>query len=345
MALDHRNPDDHKISVNRRRALARMAWTGAGALCIASGGIPHSLTLLARAQTTGGTGQAELTIPIIVKDTNSFYWRTVLEGARKAGQDLGVKVVELDVLESAMALNPAAVVVAPAQFVALGNAIDRIGQKVKVICIDSEADSKATTSLLKTDSVQAGRLAADALATAIKRTYADTEGDVALITPLPKVSSFDECVRGFKEQIAAKYGALALVAEKLADGQTATAFNAMTDLINTQPELRGVFALTPLIAQEAGRALTENNLTNKTGDKINLVGFEWNENLVNFLQDGTVAALIVQDPFRMGYDGVRIAVAASRGEPVSPHIDTGSNLITKANFNSRRSQELLHPKI
>jgi ABC-type sugar transport system substrate-binding protein len=130
MALDHRNPDDHKISVNRRRALARMAWTGAGSLCIASGGIPHSLTLLARAQTTGGTGQAEL--------------------------------------------------------------------------------------------------------------Y---------------------------------------------------------------------------------------------------------ENLVNFLQDGTVAALIVQDPFRMGYDGVRIAVAASRGEPVSPHIDTGSNLITKANFNSRRSQELLHPKI
>jgi ribose transport system substrate-binding protein len=216
---------------------------------------------------------------------------------------------------------------------------------VKVICIDSEADSKATTSLLKTDDVQAGRLAADALATAIKRTYADTEGDVALITPLPKVSSFDERVRGFKEQIAAKYGALALVAEKLVDDQTVTAFKTMTDLINTQPELRGVFASTPLIAQEAGRALAENNLTNKTGDKINLVGFEWDENLLKFLQDGRVAALVVQDPFRMGYDGIRIAVAASRGEPVPPNIDTGSNLITKANMNSPRSQELLHPNI
>jgi len=322
-----------------------MAWTGAGALCIASGGIPHSLTLLARAQTTGGTGQAELTIPIIVKDMNSFYWRTVLEGARKAGQDLGVKVVELDVLESAMALNPAAVVVAPAQFVALGNAIDRIGQKVKVICIDSEADSKATTSLVKTDGMQAGRLAADALATAIKRTYADTEGDVALITPSPRVSSFNERVKGFKEQIAAKYGALALVAETLVDGQTVTAFKAMTNLINTQPELRCVLALTPLIAQEAGRALAENNLTNKTGDKINLVGFEWDESLLKFLQDSTVAALIVQDPFRIGYDGIRIAVAASRGEPVLPNIDTGSDLITKANMNSPRSQELLHPKV
>jgi ribose transport system substrate-binding protein len=345
VALNHRNFDNQGDSINRRRALAKMAWTGAGVLYMASGGIPHSLTLFARAETTAGTGQVELTIPIIVKDTSSFYWRTVLEGARKAGQDLGVKVAELGELESAVALNPAAVVIAPAQFVALGNAIDRVAQKVKVICIDSEADSTATTSLLKTDNVQAGRLAADALATAIKRTYADTEGDVALIAPLPKVSSFDERVKGLKEQIAAKYGALALVAEKLADGQTATAFNAMTDLINTQPELRGVFALTPLIAQEAGRALAENNFTNKTGDKINLVGFEWDENLLKFLQDGTVAALIVQDPFRMGYDSIKIAVAASRGEPVPPNIDTGSNVITKANLNSHRSQELLHPKI
>jgi ribose transport system substrate-binding protein len=345
MALDYRNSDNHGDSVNRRRALAKMAWTGAGVLYMASGGIPHSLTLFARAETTAGTGQVELTIPIIMKDTSSFYWRTVLEGARKAGQDLGVKVAELGELESAVALNPAAVVIAPAQFVALGKTIDRVAQKVKVICIDSEADSKATTSLLKTDDVQAGRLAADALATAIKRTYADTEGDVALITPLRKVSSFDERVRGFKEQIAAKYGALALVAEKLVDDQTVTAFKAMTDLINTQPELRGVFALTPLIAQEAGRALAENNFTNKTGDKINLVGFEWDENLLKFLQDGTVAALIVQDPFRMGYDSIKIAVAASRGEPVPPNIDTGSNVITKANLNSHRSQELLHPKI
>jgi ribose transport system substrate-binding protein len=345
MALDHRNSDNHGNNISRRRALAKMAWTGAGALCIASGGIPHSLTLAARAETTAGIGQAELTIPIIVKDTNSFYWRTVLEGARKAGQDLGVKVVELGVLESAAALNAAAIVVAPAQFVALGKTIDSVAQKVKVICIGSKANTKATTSLVKTDDMQAGRLAADALATAIKRTYADTEGDVALITPSPRVSSFDERVKGFKEQISAKYGALALVAETPVDGQTVTAFKAMTDLINTQPELRGVLALTPLIAQEAGRALAENNLTNKTGDKINLVGFEWDENLLKFLQDSTVAALIVQDPFRMGYDGIRIAVAASRGEPVPPNIDTGSDLITKANMNSRRSQELLHPKI
>jgi ribose transport system substrate-binding protein len=47
----------------------------------------------------------------------------------------------------------------------------------------------------------------------------------------------------------------------------------------------------------------------------------------------------------MGYDGVKTALAASKGEPVPVHIDTGVSLITKANMNSARSRELLNPKI
>ena len=63
------------------------------------------------------------------------------------------------------------------------------------------------------------------------------------------------------------------------------------------------------------------------------------------LQDGTIAALVVQDPFRMGYDGVKTALAASKGERVPATVDIGANLVTKANINSVRSQELLNPKI
>ena len=85
--------------------------------------------------------------------------------------------------------------------------------------------------------------------------------------------------------------------------------------------------------------------TNKTGDTINLVGFDWNDQLVKFLRDGTIAALVVQDPFRMGYEGVRTALAASKGEQVPANIDTGANVITRANMNSGHSQELLNPKI
>ena len=59
----------------------------------------------------------------------------------------------------------------------------------------------------------------------------------------------------------------------------------------------------------------------------------------------TVAALVVQDPFRMGYDGIKTALAASRGEHVPSNVDTGAKLVTKANMNSARSQALLNPNI
>ena len=88
------------------------------------------------------------TIPIIVKDTTSSYWQIVFAGARKAGKDLGVKVPELGaqsesditgeiaILENAVSEKPAAVVIAPTEFKALGKPIDEAAKKVPIIGID-----------------------------------------------------------------------------------------------------------------------------------------------------------------------------------------------------------------
>ncbi len=296
---------------------------------------------------------AEPTIPIIVKDTTSFYWQIVLAGARKAGKDLHVNVPELgaqsesdingqiSILENAVANNPAAVVISPTQFAALGKPIDEAAKKVKIIGIDSSADSKAFTSFLTTDNEQGGRIAADGLAEAIKGAYGKAEGDVAVINSLPGVGSLDARVKGFKEELAAKYPGLKLVADKVADGQATTGLNIATDLITANPKLRGIFANNLIMAQGVGQAVAENKL----GGKLLLVGFDSDDKLVKFLKDGVISALVVQDPFRMGYDGVKTALAASKGEKVAAFVDTGANLITKANMDSARSQELLNPKV
>ena len=277
----------------------------------------------------------------------------MLAGARKAGQDLGVKVPELgaqseaditgqiSILENAVSGKPAAVVISPTQFAALGEPITEAAKKVKIIGIDSAADSKSFTSFLTTDNVAGGRAAADALAAAISEKYGKPEGEVALITSLPGVGSLDQRAKGFKEQIAAKYPGIKLVADKVADGQQTTGLNIMTDLITSMPNLRGVFASNLIMAQGAGQAIAEN----KAQDKIKLIGFDNDEKLVKFLEDGVISALIVQDPYRMGYDGVKTALAASKGEKVPENVDTGVNTITKANMQSQRSQELLNPKV
>ncbi len=296
---------------------------------------------------------AEPTIPIIVKDTTSFYWQIVLAGARKAGKDLGVNVPELgaqsesdingqiSILENAVAEKPAAVVISPTEFKALGKPIDEAAKKVPIIGIDSAADSKAFSSFLTTDNVQGGRIAADGLAQAITEKYGKAEGDVALITSLPGVGSLDARAKGFKEELAAKYPGLKLVADKVADGMATTGLNIMTDLITANPNLRGVFASNLIMAQGAGQAVAEN----KKADTIKLIGFDSDDKLVGFLKDGTIYGLVVQDPYRMGYDGIKTALAVSKGEKVEAFVDTGANLITKANMMGDRQQALLNPKV
>jgi ribose transport system substrate-binding protein len=296
---------------------------------------------------------AQPTIPIIVKDTTSFYWQIVLAGARKAGKDLGVNVPELgaqsesdingqiSILENSVAEKPAAVVISPTEFKALGKPVDEAAKKVPIIGIDSSADSKAFSSFLTTDNVQGGRIAADGLADAITEKYGKAEGDVALITSLPGVGSLDARAKGFKEELAAKYPGLKLVADKVADGQATTGLNIMTDLITANPNLRGVFASNLIMAQGAGQAIAEN----KKADAIKLIGFDSDDKLVGFLKDGTIAALVVQDPYRMGYDGIKTALAVSKGEKVDTFVDTGANLITKANMSGEKQSALLNPKV
>jgi ribose transport system substrate-binding protein len=291
-------------------------------------------------------------IPIIVKDMTSPYWQAVLAGAHMAGQDLGVNVVglgaqsesdvsdQIKILEKAVASNPAAIVIAPAS-AALGKPIDEAAKKVKIIGIESAADTKAMTSLLATDNVNAGRVAADALAAAITTSYADTEGDVAMITSMPGVASFDQRAKGFKETVAAKYRALDITADKIADGKPATVVNIVKDLIANTADLRGVFVSDPIMTLAVGQAVAEK----KSDDKINIVGMGSDERLVKLLQDDVIAGLVLEDPFRMGYDGVKTALAASNGEQVPANVDTGVTLVTKANMSSARSQELLKPKV
>jgi ribose transport system substrate-binding protein len=342
---------DDRDGINRRHALHRMISIGAASVLVVSVDRAKSLNLLGSA-----AAQALPTVPIIVRDKTSLFGQIVLAGARKAGQDLGVNVLELgpdsesnidgqiDILENAMRSTPAAIVIAPARSAALQKAIDGARRKVKIIGIDSAADPNSFISTLRTDNVAVGRLAADAVATAIQRTYADAEGDVAMITASSGVASLDQRAQGFKRQIATRYGALDIVAESVGDGQVASGFNMMMSIIDAHSELRGVFASNLAMARGAAQALAEKK-GNKLGEKINLIGFGSDDQLVQMVHDGIIAGLIVQDPFRMGYDSIRIAVAASRGEHVPSNIDTGIYLVTKANIDATRSQELLRPKI
>jgi ribose transport system substrate-binding protein len=311
------------------------------------------LSLAAGLLAFGPAYAADVTIPVIVKDTTSPYWQIVLAGACQAGKDLGINVPQLgaqsesdingqiSILENAVAGKPAAVVISPTEFKALGAPIDEAAKSVPIIGIDSSADSQAFSSFLTTNNETGGQVAADGLAAAIQAKTGAMKGDVALINSLPGVGSLTARDKGFTEQLAAKYPDLHLVATKVADGQATTGLKITTDLLTANPNLVGIFADNLIMGEGAGQAIAEN----KVADKVALVNFDSDDKTLGFLKDGTTAALVVQDPYRMGYDGVKTALAVSKGEKVEANVDTGANLVTKGNMDDPKIAALINPKL
>lgn len=300
-------------------------------------------TALARAQT----------IPLIVKDSTSPYWQTVLAGGCQAAKDLKLNVPRLgptseadisgqvSTLENAVSQNPAAIVIAPTSFDGLGPAVDEAASKVKVIGIDSMANSKKFTSFLTTDNVEGGRIAGRALAEAIKAKYGKAEGDVAIMSYIAGPASLRDRIAGFKEVLGKEFPGLKIVTTRVGDGQTTTNLNQTVDILGAMPDLKGIFADAVFSGLGAGQAISEA----KANDRIMLVSFDSSDQLVQWLKDGVLEGLVVQDPYRMGYDGVKTALAASKGEKVEAAIDTGANLVTKANIDDAKIAKLLKPDL
>ena len=173
---------------------------------------------------------------------------------------------------------------------------------------------------------------AERFASAGKMTAPLATGQIDVSVGSPSAGLFNSIAGGMDFKI---------VADKYADGQASTGLNIMTDLITANPNLVGVFASNLIMAQGVGQAIAENKL----GDKVKVIGFDSDEKTVGFLKEGVLAGLVVKDPYRMGYDGVKTALAVSKGEKVEAFVDTGANLVTKDNMADPKIDALLNPKV
>lgn len=300
-----------------------------------------------------GQAQTQPLIPLIVKDTSSPYWEAVYAGGCQAGKDLKVTVPRLgaqsemdiagqmSILENAVSQHPQAIVIAPTSYAALGPAIDEAASKVTVVEIDSKADSKRLASILTTDNVEGGRMAARALGQAIKARYGQAEGQVAIISNLAGTSSLHDRVMGFNEALSKEFPGLKVIATQIGDGQTTTSLNQTMDVLSAFPNLRGIFADAVFSGLGASQAVSEANAQ----DRVQVVSFDSSDQLVKRLEQGVVKALVIQDAYRMGYDGVKTALAASRGQKVPTMVDTGATLVTKENLKTDEIQRLLNPNL
>lgn len=302
---------------------------------------------------TAAPAQDAPNIAVVVKDTTSPFWQTVMAGACEAGEALGVTVNvtgptseadiagQIGILENAVSTGADAVVLAPTNFEGLGAAVTEAAGTMPVFLIDSKANSEAYTSLLATDNVAGGRLAAEAMVQALTAKNGGPTGTVAIVSFGPGVSTLDERIRGFEEGLAELAPEVEIVTTRVGDFQTTTALNDTNDVLTAFPDVDGIYADALFSGLGAAQAISESG---RAGDPV-LVSFDSSDTLEQAIRDGVAQALIVQNPYQMGYGGVENAVNALGGQDIPEFLDTGVAMITPDNVDSAESQALLKPDL
>jgi len=290
----------------------------------------------------------------IVKTVNSDYWQTCLAGGRAAAAQFGLQALQftgadsesniqrqIELVEDALAKRPDFLVLAPTSATALDATIDTVHKAgVKVILVDSAANTDTYDSFLATDNHAGGLLAATTLAEAIRKKTGAAAGQVGYSTFLSGVGSLSLRDRGFVEGLKA-YPGIQIVAHKDAGGdQSVKPIGIVADTLTRFPKLVGYFADSLITLQGAVTAFRENHVDSS---KVSLVGFDPTPQLVQLLRNRTIDGIILQDNYQMGYGGVAYGVLASAGLQVPKFINTGVTAATPDNVDSPDIQGLLDP--
>jgi ribose transport system substrate-binding protein len=285
------------------------------------------------------------TIAVVPKSVGLFYWGTVHAGALAAAKKLHVNIIwkgteaetdvagQVNILQDFITKHVSGISFAATDahgLVGTAKAATKAG--IPVVNIDSGL-SPQTPPLVATNNVAAAAKAADILAQQI-----GDKGGVALLPFVPSAATSIQRQQGFEQELK-KYPNIHLVAVQYDQSDINTALSETENILTSHPGLKGVFA-----ANEPGvigtvHALLERGLIGK----VRVVGFDNAPDEVNALKSGQVAALIVQNPFKIGYMGVQETLDLIKRKKVPASVDTGSTVVTKANMNQPAIHAILVP--
>jgi ribose transport system substrate-binding protein len=294
-------------------------------------------------------------IALIIKATDSDFWQYVIIGGTNYGLDhpdqakvsrYGPKSeADIDkqvaILEDVISRKPDAIVIAStssdATVPALENAID---QGIVVVTIDNKVHSDKIPAFLATNNKVGGALCADQMVAGLKAKGVSLKGTVGLISAMAGIQVLGDRDQGFRDRMKEIAPDINVLATRFTDNDIAKSLAAAEDIGTSQGDkLIGVFADNNHTGDGAARMITERNL----GDKIVAVAYDSDPEEVSALKSGALKALILQDPYGMGYKGCATAVTLLDGGTVPKYIDTGAVAVTQANMNDKNILDLLDP--
>lgn len=288
-------------------------------------------------------------IAVIVKTTNSNFWQNVDRGAAEAVADQSeysytfngpasetAIADQVNLVDNAVNRGVSGIVLAPSDPEALAPAVTRAYENgIPVVIIDSELDDSADGSyqaFLSTDNCAAGELVAESMIDEV-----GTSGKVAVMSYVAGAGSEVGRVGCFIDYLDAN-SSLEIVGPLYSQSQMGTALNQTTDILAANDDLVGIFGANEPTAVGMGRALEQSG----RAGSLTAFGFDGNEDLQDYVRDGTLKAIAVQGSFQMGELGVRAIIDILNGNAVESFIDTGVVLVTQDNIDDPVAQNVLY---
>ena len=299
--------------------------------------------------TSTGSGNSNLKIIVVPKTLGSSYWDVVQQGAQCAASKLqNVNIVwdgttaetdvsgQISLLQNYITQKPNGIIYAATDAKALVQVSNQATQQsIPVENIDSGTSPQpGNVPLFATDNTASAAKAADLLGTALGGT-----GNIAVIEFVKGSATNDERVNGFKTELAAKYPNIHIVADQQSNSDVNTALSVTQDILSKYPKLNGIFAANDQSAQGAAGAVKAAGLKGK----VKIVGWDASTTTIADLQSGIISNLVLQNPFKMGYDSVKAMVNQIRKNVKAQTEDTGVTFISLSNLNSPQIQAALTP--
>lgn len=292
---------------------------------------------------------ARKTIAVIPKATSHLFWVSVQAGALAAGQKFNVDVLwngpatetdyarQVQIVDSMIARQVDGLAVAAQDRTTLNASLDRAAAAhIPVTVFDSGVDSKNYLTFLATNNYQAGQMAARKLAALL-----NGRGKIAMLMHAPGSKSTMDREAGFEQTLQTEFPNVHIVARQFSMSDRAKAMAAVENFLTAQPDLDGLFASAEPGSVGGALALKSRGLAGK----VRFVAFDASDDLVQDLKDGSIDALVAQDPFRMGFQAVQTLVDKLHGIDPPKVIDLSATVVTKGDLDKPAIKTLLFPDV
>lgn len=287
-----------------------------------------------------------LFIPIISKGFQHQFWQAVKEGAERAASEFGVEVTfegpesesqvdkQLEMLQAALDKNPSAIGFAALDSQAAIPLLQKTKERgIPVIAFDSGVDSDIPVTTAATDNKAAAALAADKMAELIGE-----QGEIAVIAHDQTSRTGIDRRDGFVDRIKEKYPNITIVDIQYGGGDHLKSTDAAKAIIQAYPNLKGIFGTNEGSAIGVVNAVKE---MKKEGQLV-VIGFDSGKAQIDAIKSGLMSGAITQNPIGIGYETVKAAVMAIKGESLPDNIDTGFYWYDKSNIDSEEIQAVLY---